>query len=45
MLKYGPARLNLIHDKDVLAVTEEPEEDEEETEEELVDGWDRIILE
>lgn len=37
--------LMLIHPDDVLAVTKEPELEEEEADKELVEDWDRIAIE
>lgn len=38
------SNLGLVADEDITAVTKEAEIDEEETEMELIDGWDRIII-
>lgn len=36
--------MGLVDDKDVLAVTESPEKEGQETIEEISRGWDRIIV-
>lgn len=38
------SRLGLVADEDVLAVTSAPEKDGEESTDDIIEGWDRIVL-